>query len=111
MLVALRPPATAEADSRTSAKSAAPYRGAERNGTVNRGSDAKPDCVQAGGEASTVGGAAPMHLLCVSPYPHLHSHRPTNHCLYWLGTYSDGRFDLDGARGRWTPLQIGRCPR
>ena len=40
------------------------------------------------------------HAMCVSPYPHNGS--GTNPCLYWLGQYHDGRFDLENACGACT---------
>ncbi len=37
------------------------------------------------------------HVLCISPYPHCGP--STNSCLYWLGHYHDGRYDIDAAEG------------
>lgn len=42
--------------------------------------------------------------MCVSPYPHINK-SPTNTCLYWIGRYADGKFDLDNAKGGF--LHIG----
>jgi hypothetical protein len=38
------------------------------------------------------------YIMCVSPYPHINK-SPTNTCLYWIGPYADGRFDLQHAEG------------
>jgi hypothetical protein len=38
------------------------------------------------------------YIMCVSPYPHINN-SPTNTCLYWIGPYADGRFDLQRAKG------------
>jgi hypothetical protein len=44
------------------------------------------------------------YIMCVSPYPHIHK-SPTNTCLYWLGRYADGEFDLQHAKGANTTVQ------
>ena len=44
-------------------------------------------------------GSSPSWLLCVSPYPHHCTDRPTNPCLYWLGDYKGGKFQMDTASG------------
>ena len=38
-------------------------------------------------------------MLCVSPYPHHCSDRPTNPCLYWLGAFKEEQFQMDAAPG------------
>lgn len=38
-------------------------------------------------------------MLCVSPYPHHLSDRPTNPCLYWLGPLEGERFSLQETKG------------
>ena len=43
-------------------------------------------------------------ILCVSPYPHHRKDRPTNPCIYWLGSFEDNDFKIDSAAG--APLQI-----
>lgn len=43
-------------------------------------------------------------MMCVSPYPH--RGQGTNSCLYWLGKYRDGRFNLDSADGAATAMTI-----
>lgn len=46
------------------------------------------------------GGAGVVHVLCVSPYPHTAAERPTNPCLYWLGTLTpDDKFLIEQASG------------
>lgn len=39
-------------------------------------------------------------ILCVSPYPHHCSDRPTNPCLYWIGSFQEERFQLGDAAGK-----------
>jgi hypothetical protein len=41
--------------------------------------------------------------MCVSPYPHI-GKSPTNTCLYWVGRYADGKFDLQHAKGASTEI-------
>ena len=61
------------------------------------------DGAMADGSAATNGNAslqASAHVLCISSYPHNRKDRPSNPCLYWLGTYEDGgRFNLAEAHG------------
>ena len=58
----------------------------------------------ADGPATTSNGNASSHaashVLCISPYPHYRKDRPTNPCLYWLGRYNGGRFNLEQALGK-----------
>ena len=53
--------------------------------------------------------AEPLWLLCVSPYPHHCTDRPTNPCLYWLGSFQDERFQLGSAAGELSSCVSGLC--
>lgn len=44
--------------------------------------------------------SAAVWMLCVSPYPHFRDDRPTNPCLYWLGSFDDEHFMLGNAAGK-----------
>lgn len=39
-------------------------------------------------------------VLCVSPYPHHCTDRPTNPCLYWIGSFQENTFQMDRASGQ-----------
>ena len=63
-----------------------------------------------GPAAAANGDASPhaaLHVLCISPYPHYRKDRPTNPCLFWLGRYDGGRYNLEEAQGKavW-PVQL-----
>ena len=59
------------------------------------------DADPADADSFAPGASTQTYVLCVSPYPH---HGPsTNSCLYWLGDYRDGRFDIDAADGATRP--------
>ncbi|KAK9807040.1 hypothetical protein WJX72_011542 [[Myrmecia] bisecta] len=76
--------------------------------------DAQPSAAgPSDGQAPPASGAAPssnsaeeIHMLCVSPYPHHRTDRPTNPCLYWLGQYRNEAFDLEAAQGPYL-LDLG----
>ena len=63
--------------------------GSASDGPSSSAASAGPD---EGGTAATS-----TYVLCVSPYPHRGP--STNACLYWLGEYQEGRFDIDAADG------------
>jgi len=67
------------------------------DGPVSTGPSAGADSAgpDAGGAAAAA--ASQTYVLCVSPYPHRGP--STNSCLYWLGEYRNGRFDIDAADG------------
>lgn len=38
------------------------------------------------------------YVMCVSPYPHVRQ-ATTNPCLYWIGKFTDLKFDLKRSHG------------
>ena len=67
--------------------------GSVSNGPSSSAEDAQPE--HGGGARATA--PSQRHVLCVSPYPHRGP--STNSCLYWVGEYQQGHFDIGAADG------------
>ena len=59
-----------------------------------------PFFVKLADASSAQAASPPVWMLCVSPYPHFRKDRPTNPCLYWLGSFEAEQFQLGQCAGQ-----------